>query len=130
DQPLRRGRRGAGVPPAGGGLLRRRGAGPGAASALPGRPRPGRGPAADVPGAVLGRSDHLLRAARAPPPADAARRLAGRHARARRLAGADGRRRRAPGRPGRRARGDLGPHGTGRVLAGQPPAAGRQPAAL
>src|SRR5699024_12281855 len=38
-----------------------------------GGPGPGRGAVADVPGAVLGRADHLLRDPRAPAAADAAR---------------------------------------------------------
>ena len=54
-------------------LLRRGPGRPGAAPAVPGGgPRAGRGAAADVPGAVLGRPAHLLRPARPPAPADAA----------------------------------------------------------
>ena len=52
---------------------------PGAPPALRGGPRAGEAPAADVPRAVLGRPDDLLRRARAPPPADAPRHLGGRH---------------------------------------------------
>src|SRR5690606_30718246 len=66
-----------------------------------GGPRARRGPAADVPRAVLGRPDHVLRAARAPAAADASRALPGGPRRAGPVAGAHAGRGR-----GRRARTD------------------------
>ena len=81
----------------------------GAAAALPrGGPRPGRGAVPAVPGAVLGRPDDVLRAARPPAAADAARAVRGDAAGQGPLAAA------LPGRP-RRGR----PHpGAGRAVLG------------
>ena len=84
---LRRGRRRGDLPPHRRALLRGGRQGRGAAPAVPGGgPRPGRGAAAAVPHAVLGRPAHLLRAARPPAAADAARAVRDRPDRARRLA--------------------------------------------
>ena len=86
---LRRGRRRARLRAAGGPVLRRRPHRSGAGAAVPaGRLGGRRDAAAGVPGAVLGRADDLLRAARAPAAADAARAVRHRPGRARRVADA------------------------------------------
>ena len=76
-------------------VLPRRRRRPGAAADVSrGGPRPGRRAAHDVPRAVLGRAQHLQRAARAPAAADAAPALQGEPRGARPLARAHARRRR------------------------------------
>ena len=95
---LLRGRRRRAHLPAPGARLLRRGRGrPRAAGDLSrGGPDRRRGAAADVPHPVLGRSPHLLRAARPPAAAHAARAVPRRPTGARRLAAAHARRRRQP----------------------------------